>query len=133
MCVCAGQVPRCVDCAQRHREKARQFAEEDYGLAEYDLSRGSTLLIRGMELGFCKDFEANGLNARRLLLQKEVFEKVAEQKTAECMLVELKHAFVKCLRQLRVSDTDRLYMDRKHGSFVSENSNVWIWAQIVRS
>ena len=81
----------------------------------------------------CKDFEANGLNARRLLLQKEVFEKVAEQKTAECMLVELKHAFVECLRQLRVSDTDRLYMDRKHGSFVSENSNVWIWAQIVRS
>ena len=61
------------------------------------------------------------MNARRLLLQKEVFEKVAEQKTAECMLVELKHAFVKCLRQLRVSDTDRLYMNRKDGSFVSEN------------
>ena len=45
---CAGQVPRCVDCAQRHHEKTKQFAEEDYCLAEYDQSRGSTLLIRSM-------------------------------------------------------------------------------------
>ena len=68
MCVCAGQVPRCVDCAQRHREKAKQFTEEDYGLAEYDLSRGSTLLIRGIEFGFCKNVATHGANAGRLLL-----------------------------------------------------------------
>ena len=68
--VCAGQVPLCVDRAQRHRQKAKQFAEYDYGLAEYGLSRGSTLLIWGIELGFCKNVGTRGSNARRLLLQK---------------------------------------------------------------
>ena len=36
----------------------------------------------------------------------------------------MKNAFVKCLRQLRVSDTDKLHMDRKDGLFVSENFNL---------
>eukprot|EP00435_Cladocopium_sp_Y103_P066037 s412_g28.t1 len=125
----AGLLPPSVPCAKRNAVKAKQHASVDYGMDTYDLSYGSTLLIRGFEMGFCKEMRTDESNARRLLLQTQFFDKVASEKNVATMVAEVKHGISKCLQHLRTVDTDRRFEDRNTGKWVSENYDVWVWAK----
>jgi hypothetical protein len=125
------QCPLRVPCAGRDRKHAKQNAHTVFEPSEYDLSGGPTLLIRGFEMGFCDDIQRGSMNTRRLLFQPQFFEKVAEEKLVSIMIAAVKEAFSKSLQHLITLDDDKRHMDRNSGQWVSENSDVWVWAKVV--
>ena len=68
-------------------------------------------------------------SGRRILLQKTNFEKVANEKGVAKMLADVMRGILKCLEHLRTMDADRQFVNRNCGRWVSENYDIWVWAQ----
>eukprot|EP00435_Cladocopium_sp_Y103_P067004 s847_g29.t1 len=122
-------LPLEVTSAKRDLHRAKQKFKEDLGTEMYDLSYGYNLYIRGFDMDFCTEIETDQDSARRILLQPGFFSKVAEKKGVETMVADVKRGILKCLQHLRTMDADRRFVNRNSGRWVSENYNVWVWAQ----
>eukprot|EP00435_Cladocopium_sp_Y103_P041211 s2664_g11.t1 len=134
-------LPQEVTCARRHPHKATQKRNQDLGTEMYDLSYGENLSIKGFEMDYCIEGatdENTGVciegatdenSGRRILLQKANFEKVAKEKGVPTMVADVKRGILKCLQHLRTMDADRRFVNRNRGRWVSENYDIWVWAQ----
>ena len=122
-------LPQQVTCARRHPHQATQKRNQNFGTEMYDLSYGKNLYIKGFEMHFCIEGGTDENSGRRILLQKTNFEKVANEKGVAKMLADVTRGILKCLEHLRTMDADRQFVNRNCGRWVSENYDIWVWAQ----
>ena len=122
-------LPQHVTCARRHPHQATQKRKQNLGTEMYDLSYGKNLYIKGFEMHFCIEGGTDKDTGRRILLQQTNFEKVAKEKGVATMLADVKRGILKCLQHLRTMDADRQFVNRNCGRWVSENYDIWVWAQ----